>query len=396
MTGLTRLSGERPSRTHRPVEAGSVRLAWVYDFDGCKTPTGVTRHALAQLDGLAARREVDLRVISGRMNSSEGLMRWNALGDVRRAELPVSTRNALRFWRVCDAPAVEWWSGAVDWVYSPSDYMIPTRGARRAVTCHDILQDLRYGSERRRQNLARTYERADLILSVSRFNTERFAEAFPQCRDKVELVPNAAEDLFFDPAPALDRANARATIGLPPGMPYLLSVANFQPRKNLPRLVRAVAELEEVRRGELALVLLGEGDEEYIRPIREAIANLPKKAIVTLPGYRQGTDLRAIYAEAEALVFPSLCESFGIPTVEAMAQGTPIVLANNTALPEIGAEAGWYFEPESEPSIATTLRAVLDNPTERRRRTHLGQTRAARFRWSTATDRLLTALRGRS
>ena len=97
--------------------------------------------------------------------------------------------------------------------------------------------------------------------------------------------------------------------------------------------------------GELALVMLGTGAEDEARPLREAIAAVGRKAIIRMPGYRQGKILRAAYAEATALVFPSLCESFGIPVVEAMAQGIPAALADSTALPEIGGAAGWYFNP---------------------------------------------------
>src|SRR5205807_2310041 len=94
---------------------------------------------------------------------------------------------------------------------------------------------------RRRELLGRVFDRADLVLSVSRFNTERLREAFPACRDRVAYVPNGADDLFFEPAADHERRRVRADLGLPPEVPYLLSVANFQPRKNLERLITAAA-----------------------------------------------------------------------------------------------------------------------------------------------------------
>lgn len=372
-----------------------MRMALIYDMDACRGPTGVTRHALAQLDRLARRPEIELRLVSGRIGEPDGLAFWEALDDLHRRELPVRTRDALRFWRLCPWPPIEFWSGPIDWAYCPAEYDVPTRRARRAVTSHDVLQDIRFGGPSRRERLARTFGRADLILSVSDFNTAQLREAFPDCRDRVARVPNGADDLFFEAATEAERAAVRADLGLPPGRPYLLSVANFQRRKNLERWVRVAGRMPEVAAGDLALVLIGEGSEDQARPIREAIAGLDRRARVVLPGYRQGVALRAAYAEATALVFPSTCESFGIPAVEAMAQGCPVALADSTALPEVGGAAAWYFDPESDDAIASALRALLDQPDERRRRAEVGRMIAEGYRWGRANDLLVSALMDR-
>jgi alpha-1,3-rhamnosyl/mannosyltransferase len=111
-----------------------------------------------------------------------------------------------------------------------------------------------------------------------------------------------------------------------------------------------------------------------------------------MPGYRQSHALRAIYREATALVFPSLCESFGIPAVEAMAQGLTVALADSTALPEIGGAAGWYFDPTDQDAITAALRNLLDDSRERDRRVGLGREIVAKYRWQAANDRLVEAL----
>lgn len=379
-----------------PATAVPLRVALVYDMDACRGPTGVTRHALAQMTRLARRPDVRLRLVSGRISEPDGLAFWESIENVTRRELPVSTRDALRIWRLTRWPPIDWWTGRADWIYCPAEYYLPARKAHRAVTSHDVLQDVQYGSPRRRALLGRVFASADLVLSVSRFNTAKLLEYYPGCHGKVAYVPNAAEDLFFEPATDREREEVRPDLGLPIGMPYLLSVANFQPRKNLERLVRAVGRLPEVARGELALVLLGDGGEAEADALRAEVAALGNRAIVKLPGYRQGQALRAAYAEAAALVFPSLCESFGIPAVEAMAQACPVALANTTALPEVAGQAGWYFDPENEAAIAGAVRDLLDRPDERARRVELGRTISAGYRWDHSTERLMRALAGRA
>ena len=233
--------------------------------------------------------------------------------------LPLSLRDALRFWRVGAGRRLKLGPVRSIGPMLPPSFSCRLRLAKRAVTSHDVLQDLQRGDLRRKAFLTTLFDRADLIASVSNFNTERLLEAFPNCRDRVVLVPNAAEDLYFEPANERERIGVRDDLGLPAGKPYLLSVANFQAQEPGP-LDRGRRSFARGRFGRVGDRLDRLGFERRDAGRAEAAARLESKATVCFPGYRQGERLRAIYDEATALVFPSLCESFGIPAVEAMAR----------------------------------------------------------------------------
>jgi hypothetical protein len=102
-------------------EESPIRVAWFYDMNACLSPTGVTRHALGQLDRLAKRPDVDLTVVSGRISQPDGLAYWERLDALRRKELPVSTRDALRFWRLAGGAPPEWGPRPVGMVYLPRE-----------------------------------------------------------------------------------------------------------------------------------------------------------------------------------------------------------------------------------------------------------------------------------
>src|SRR2546425_435780 len=103
----------------------TLRVAWFYDLNACRSPTGGTRHALGQPDRPALRPEVAVRGAAGGPPEPEGVAFGEPLPPPRRRDLPLSIRAALRFWRVAGGPPVEWWSGKVDWIYCPAEFQVP-------------------------------------------------------------------------------------------------------------------------------------------------------------------------------------------------------------------------------------------------------------------------------
>ena len=227
-------------------------------------------------------------------------------------------RRLLRWWRVAAWPTVECLVGPVDWTYCPAEYACRPDGPTRGDQPRRLAAPARQAPAPR--TLARSSARPTWS-SRSPFNTDRLIEASPSAGTRWPRSPTPPRTCSSSRPPAGAGRGPR-DLGLPAGS-YLLSVANFQPRKNLARLIRAAARLPEVAGGRAGPGPAGHRRRRPGPPIRDAIAAAGRRAVVRMPGYRQGRSLRAVYAEATALVFPSTCESFGIPAVEAMAQGSP-------------------------------------------------------------------------
>lgn len=374
--------------------ASPPSMVWFYDMDALRSPAGVTRHAVAMRHELARSPELlKLSLATGRIQDTENLATWETWDDLPRTELPFSTRTMLRYWWLSSWPPITAWTGQADWIYAPAELAVAKGRSKLAVTSHDIAQDLRWQPPRRKALLDRLFQTADKVFSVSPFNTSELLNAYPHLEGRVTLVPNAADEVFNTPASDQEKASVHRELGLANQKPYLLSVANFQPRKNLESLIRAAAMVPEVARGEMALVLIGEGSEDQTRRLQQTIQALKNpKVQIQIAGYVQGVTLRAAYASATALVFPSLCESFGIPVLEAISQGCPVALANTTGLPDVAKESGWYFDPNSEESIAATMIELLADSTLREARVAAGNRIASEYRWSRSAKMVMDSL----
>jgi glycosyltransferase involved in cell wall biosynthesis len=161
---------------------------------------------------------------------------------------------------------------------------------------------------------------------------------------------------------------------------YLLHVGTLQPRKNIPLLLEAFARLNEPT---LQLVLIGGKGWKY-ESIFTRIQALGLEARVHFPGYVPDEELPLWYNAGELLVFPSLYEGFGMPVIEAMACGTPVVAANRSSIPEAVGTAGLLFDPENVDKLVERLTAVLQNPTLANRMRVDGLAHASQFSWERA------------
>jgi glycosyltransferase involved in cell wall biosynthesis len=267
------------------------------------------------------------------------------------------------------------------------------------VTIHDMStllfsSELGYGNRLRHFYLRRGLIRADRVMAVS-MATCRDVEAvlgIPESRMRV--VYNAPDPAFHAPGAgegAIQQVLERYSIRYP----FLLYVGRTNPHKNIPRLVEAFAVLrgeisEHPQYRNLRLLIIGDEISRY-PALRQAVIQSRVEDTVRFLGFVPLDTLRAFYQAASAFVFPSLYEGFGLPPLEAMACGTPVVCSNVNSLPEVVGDAAEIVNPENVFDIARGMREVLLNPELRARLVERGFEQARRFSWERTARQVLAA-----
>ncbi|MRR12832.1 glycosyltransferase family 1 protein, partial [bacterium] len=171
------------------------------------------------------------------------------------------------------------------------------------------------------------------------------------------------------------------------GRRYAFSMGNTRPHKDLPTLLRAFAALADES---LSLVLAGDDPGGYASLI---LGNDPAVSRIRFTGPITDDTLRALYASAKLFVFPSLYEGFGLPPLEAMSFGTPVIAARAASLPEVVGDAGLYFEPGDASELSSLMGTVLADPKLRAELAERGKARAGTFTWADAARRMAEVYR---
>lgn len=273
-------------------------------------------------------------------------------------------------------------------------YKTPLRSPCPAVvTIHD-LYFIGYPGERRpvadaaRTAVARLYAgRARAIIADSEFAKRSIVERLAVAADKIRVIPIPADPRFRPDAP---RVGVCARHGIP--QPFALSVGNFKPHKNLPRLLQAYARLAPALREQVALVLAG-GDPEGRAALARQAERLGLADRVRFPGTVPDEDLPALYRAASLVVLPSLVEGYGLPALEAMRCGTPVAASNRAAIPEVVGDAALLFDPEDPEAIAAAMTRLLRHGDEARTLARRGLARAAAFSPERTSGQVLELLR---
>jgi alpha-1,3-rhamnosyl/mannosyltransferase len=315
-------------------------------------------------------------------------------------------------WRVTDAPLtllrlhlnLPLWlrRDRVD-VYHSLGFFLPLlwRGPS-LVTIHDIHPVL-FGQYWRNLSTRTSYlalrahiplalRQASCILTPSRYVKQSIRDRFRVPARRIAVTPHGVDQFFLEPPTAGELAAAEARFG---AAPFFLYVGVLAPHKNLTGLVRAFARLSSRAGADgIRLIIVGKPSGRYRRAeLVPLIRSLGLTGRVILAGFVDDALLRALYRRALALVLPSFAEGFGLPLLEAMASGTPILTSLSTAMPEVAGNAALYVDPEDPGEIAAGLERLSGEPALRRRLAAIGATRALSFSWEQTAREVLSLYR---
>jgi glycosyltransferase involved in cell wall biosynthesis len=279
-------------------------------------------------------------------------------------------------------------------LFHATHYVLPPLPKTLAVvTIHDIIHLLypQYLPNRAAHVYARfmirhALNRANRIITVS-YNTKRdLTDYFGVPGARTDVIYNGVSELFRPDVPDLERRRVAARHGLT--RPYLLFLGGEKPHKNVQNVVRAFAEARRRRELPQSLVLAGPLPKNPGR-LEALISALDLESCVKRPGIVDEEDLPGLYSGADALLYPTLYEGFGLPVIEAMACGVPVLTSGTSALQEIAGGYAYLVDPMDVEAIATGIVLLATDEKVRADYAELGKKRALDFSWDKAAERTL-------
>jgi glycosyltransferase involved in cell wall biosynthesis len=239
-----------------------------------------------------------------------------------------------------------------------------------------------------RLTVRRTARRAAQIITISEHSKRDIVETYGVAPERVTVTHLAAAPHFRPVTDERELRRVRQLYGIEGD--YILAVGSVQPRKNLARLVRAYSDLRRQRaQAKLPrLVVVGKLAWLYEETLR-AVEECGAADAVTFTGYAPGGDLPALYSGALCFAYPSFFEGFGLPPLEAMRCGAPVLVGDRTSLPEVVGDAGLLVDPFDTAAISAALARVIDDEELRQTLRGRGLARAARFDWHDTARRTL-------
>lgn len=263
------------------------------------------------------------------------------------------------------------------------------------VTIHDIIYlnaaysggsfYQKLGHYYRKWVVPKVYQKAIKVMTVSNFEAKTIANYFG-ASDKLEVVYNGTNPLFYAKPNNQRISELRLKLGLPKD--YILFLGNTAPKKNMTRAIEAYLKYSKEAEHPFPLVIV-ETDREVVNKILDELGRNAKDVDIHCIGYVANDMLPVVYQQAKLFLYPSLRESFGIPIIEAMASGTPVITSDTFAMPEVGGDAAAYINPQSADMLAKTMLQILSDEELLQAMISKGHKRANQFSWQNTTKQVI-------
>lgn len=310
----------------------------------------------------------------------------------------ISPRWLARIWQRAKLPLpVELFIGKVE-LFHATDFVLPYTlpSTRTLLTVHDLsfVRVPQAASPTLKAYLdavvPRSVERADHVLADSAATKDDLIEMYKTPADKITVLYSGVDQRFRRVSDRRALDSTRSKYGLT-GLRYVLSVGTVQPRKNYSRVIRALAE---VRASGLDLHYAIAGGQGWLQEeMQRTIAATGMEDFVHLLGYVDDGDLPALYSESRIFLMPSLYEGFGLPILEAMACGVPVVTSNISSLPEVAGDAAILIDPMDTAALRDAILAVETDSPLSEQLVENGYRQAERFNWRRSAAQLMSVYR---
>ena len=301
---------------------------------------------------------------------------------------PYKVFYKLHKW-VIDIP-LELFFGRHDLYFFPNFVIYPHLKGKSVILIHDLTFERvpQYVARRNvdflRKFVPSSVAQADHVVVNCEFTKRELIEAYRVPAEKVTVAYPGVDPKSFYPRSAKDKEEIKRKYGI--AKPFLLFLGTLEPRKNVPAILKAYADLSNRR--DFNLVLAGKKGwlfEEIFR----TVADLGLEEDVIFTGYVPEEDRPRLMSAAEVFVFPSFFEGFGMPVVEAQACGTPVVTSNTTSLPEAAGEGAVLVDPKNVSQLTRALEEVLSSESRRKELVKKGLANAHRFDWNDSAQKLI-------
>ncbi|HEX6974380.1 MAG TPA: glycosyltransferase family 1 protein [Vicinamibacterales bacterium] len=280
----------------------------------------------------------------------------------------------------------------VDLFHAPHYVLPPLTPCKSVVTIHDCIHlrfpqylPNRLGYAYARASLWTAAHRSDRVLTVSEASKRDILRYFRVPPAKIDVIYNAIDERFGETPPSEEIARVRERYQL--NDPFVLYAGNIKPHKNLERLIESFHTLRRGGFENVKLLIIGDEISKYAT-LRRAVHKYKLHKHVRFFGFVSDQTLAALYRLAAVFVFPSLYEGFGLPPLEAMASGTPVITSNVSSLPEVVGDAAILIDPYEPDAIADAMRRVLTDPSLRTSLSERGLARVREFSWERSIARV--------